>query len=47
MYRVNKMHINRRKIRMIESSAKCRHQKTDLLRDFAASVYLSEALHPS
>ncbi len=30
----------RRKIRLIEGSAKCRHPKSDLERDFAAALYL-------
>jgi hypothetical protein len=39
----------RRKIRLIEANAKCRHLKKlkiDLCRDFAAGVYLSEAQKP-
>jgi hypothetical protein len=37
----------RRKIVLIESNDKCRYpKKIDLLRDFAAGVYLSEAPSP-
>ncbi len=32
--------------RLIESNAKCRHLKSDLERDFAAGMYLSEASFP-
>ncbi len=39
--------MQRRKIRLIEGNTKCRHlKKIDLLRDFAAGVYLSEAQNP-
>ncbi len=33
----------RRKIRLKEGNAKCRHQKIYLERDFAAAIYLPEA----
>ncbi len=33
---------HRRKIRLMESIAKCRHLKSDIERDYAAGVYLSE-----
>jgi hypothetical protein len=36
----------RRKIRLKEGNAKCRHLKNDLKRDFAAGVYLSESQNP-
>ncbi len=46
----NQRYINgrgRRKIRRIESNAKCRHlKKLTCIRDFAAGVYLPEALSP-
>jgi hypothetical protein len=35
-----------RRIRLIESNAKCRHLKSDLKRNFAAGFYLSEAPSP-
>jgi hypothetical protein len=38
--------MKRRKIRLIESNAKCRNLKSDLDRHFAAGVYLSEAPSP-
>jgi hypothetical protein len=37
---------DRRKIRLIEGYAKCRHLKIDLYKDFAAGVYLSEVQDP-
>jgi hypothetical protein len=37
----------RRKIRLLEGNAKCRHlKKLNLKRDFVAGVYLSEAQNP-
>jgi hypothetical protein len=36
----------RRKIRLIESNAKCRYLKIDLNREFAAGVFLFEAPSP-
>jgi hypothetical protein len=35
------------KIRLIGGNAKCCHLKDELERDFAAAIYLSEALLPS
>ncbi len=40
------MGFTRRKIRLIEVNAKCRHLKNDLERDYAAVVYLSKAQNP-
>jgi hypothetical protein len=38
--------LDRRKIRLKEGNAKCRHLKKLPLKDFAAVVYLSEAQNP-
>ncbi len=37
---------DRRKLRLIESNAKCSYLKIDLPRDFVAGVFLSEAPSP-
>jgi hypothetical protein len=38
--------VKRRKIRLIESNAKCHLKKLTVKEDFAAGVYLSEASSP-
>ncbi len=38
--------VPRRKIRLVEGGAKCRHLQNYLQRDFAAVVYLSKAQNP-